>query len=173
VDVINTFLQEHVSKIKVEFTLINFSKYPSGNSFLYDVLDLSHFLDIADGINFVVHAFEARAFLNPVLQLRLVREYGIRKWIEPAMRSMMEWLGPTFTKQNAMDIGFDMFYHITITKFQLEEMLEGYGVQPTYFGEGFRLSSAHSMQGSLGGPMVEWSCLAHSSSELDQVRRAD
>ncbi|KAJ2914204.1 hypothetical protein MD484_g6222, partial [Candolleomyces efflorescens] len=97
------------------------SDYPSGDVFLFDVLDLSHFLDIADGIDYV---------------FRLAREYGITKWIEPAMRSMMEWRGSTFTRLNAMDIGFDAFYHITIAKFRLEEMRKGMAYNPPALKKG-------------------------------------
>ncbi|TEB26987.1 hypothetical protein FA13DRAFT_1596385, partial [Coprinellus micaceus] len=101
------------------------SSYPMDDQFLLNVLDLSHFLDIADGVEFVIQTFDARTEFNAVLKFRLAHKYRIMKWLEPALREMLKWSGAVFTQQDAIDLGFHVFYEIISTKSKVEELRKG------------------------------------------------
>jgi hypothetical protein len=68
------------------------------DEFLLNVLDLSHFLDITDGVAFVIQTFDAQTEFNAALKFRLAHKYQIMKWLEPALREMLKWSGAVFTQ---------------------------------------------------------------------------
>ena len=107
------------------------SNYPTNKQFLLDVLDLSDFLDISDGISYVVQTLEARGTLfSASLKFKLAREYGIAKWVKPSIQELMELPGSYLTEKDAENLGFDAFYLIVSTKFQVEEVRKGMAYNP-------------------------------------------
>lgn len=101
-----------------------------------DVLDLSSFFDIADGIRYAVEALQSRSTFNAVRRFKLARTYNIHQWIEPAIRDLLMWDFASLTLPDVYDIGLDAFYHITQAKSKIQRLRIGMAYKPPQLVKG-------------------------------------
>ncbi|TEB19303.1 hypothetical protein FA13DRAFT_1647132 [Coprinellus micaceus] len=106
------------------------SGYPGDMPFLLDVLDLSSFFDIADGVQYVVGALEYRPNFSAVQRFKLARTYNIHQWIEPAIRDLVQWDTTSFTLSDVYDIGIEAFHHIVQAKSKIMRLRVGMAYKP-------------------------------------------
>lgn len=86
---------------------------------------LSTFLEIEDGIEYVINQFESRTFFSPVLCLELARAYRIDTWIDPGFRELVKFPIVTITLDDASRVGMITFFHLVLTKSKIEELQKG------------------------------------------------
>ncbi|KAJ3531852.1 hypothetical protein NMY22_g7984 [Coprinellus aureogranulatus] len=106
------------------------SQFPRTDQFLFDVLELSHYFMMDDGIEYAVTRFDARRCLSPPLRIRLGREYGITKWVEPAARQLLDDSLASITAKDAEDMGFQVFFLISSTKARIDELRKAMAFTP-------------------------------------------
>ncbi|KAJ3505026.1 hypothetical protein NMY22_g17727 [Coprinellus aureogranulatus] len=116
------------------------SDYPKCDVFHFDLLDLGHYLDMPDAIQYVIEAFEKQerdGVFHPPLKFRLARTYGILQWVEPAVRAMLGWPGTRFTEEDAHEVGFDVYCLMLSTKFKVDDVRKvlAYNAPPLVTGD--------------------------------------
>ncbi|KAJ3483571.1 hypothetical protein NLJ89_g12051 [Agrocybe chaxingu] len=107
------------------------SEHPiSQDEFLIDVLNLSTYLEIQDGIDYAIHQFETRTFFCPILRFYLARAYRIDNWIASAFRELMQHPILTFTLEDAWRIGILAYHKLMETRAHVDGLVRGLAYNP-------------------------------------------
>lgn len=117
-------------------TLRSPSAYPEDDQFLLDILDLSSFFDIADGIQYAVETLQNRVTFNAIRRFKLAHMYNIHQWIEPAIWDLLIWDFTSLKLQDAYDIGLDALYHLMQAKAKLQRLRIGMAFKPPQLVKG-------------------------------------
>jgi len=90
--------------------------------FLINILDLSTFLEIEDGIEYAISELEKRNDFHPALQFQLARLFRVDQWIEPAFRKLISSSISSLTLDQHAQMGQIGVFHLLRTKDQIDTL---------------------------------------------------
>ncbi|KAF8874096.1 hypothetical protein CPB84DRAFT_1753076 [Gymnopilus junonius] len=105
-------------------------QYPNTEEFLINILKLSSFLDIEDGVAYTVDAFERRGCLfHPALQLSLAKCYDIASWVEPAFRKLIYIDLSEFSLEHSLLLGVQVNYYLGQARNRISQLYRAMAYQ--------------------------------------------
>ncbi|KAF8179856.1 hypothetical protein BJ912DRAFT_637486 [Pholiota molesta] len=97
------------------------SALPNTEEFLIDILDLSTFLDIEDGVTYVINEFDSGKVIHPALRMELARTYRIHNWIATAFRELVVMPLLDLNLYHAHQIGIEAYHCLVRTKANIQQ----------------------------------------------------
>ena len=111
----------------------------SDETFLVNILKLSSLWDINVGRQYAISYLDALT-LHPARRLELSRMFHVHKWVEPAVRALLQMTFKSLSAENATQIGFHMYIMLCKTKeaLEYERKLAAHCVPPMNFDQSYR-----------------------------------
>jgi hypothetical protein len=73
------------------------------------VLKLGEFYQAPVLVDYAIHALEQHSAFGPLLRLHLARSYGVRQWLEPAFRQLINIPLLSFSENEIAQLGLQVF----------------------------------------------------------------
>jgi hypothetical protein len=114
----------------------------SDEKFLVNILKLSSLWDINVGRRYAISYLDALT-LHPARRLELSRMFQVHKWVEPAVRALLQMTFKSLSAENATQIGFHTYIMLCKTKeaLEYERKLAVHCVPPMDFVQSYRCIS--------------------------------